>query len=79
MVKLFGTTVKETLNAINPNPVHLGDNNPSSANENDKIKAIGRIIVTVVLLGFSIYLSLYSDNSELGSTMIGGIIGYWLK
>jgi phosphotransferase system glucose/maltose/N-acetylglucosamine-specific IIC component len=78
MVKLFGTTIKETIGALFSS-VHLDGNGQNIVTQNDKIKAIGRLIVTTILLGFAIYLTVSTDNSELGSTIIGGIIGYWLK
>ncbi|WP_132066228.1 MULTISPECIES: hypothetical protein [Aquimarina] len=78
MVKLFGSTIRETLGVLF-NSVHLDGNEQNTVTQNDKIKAIGRLIVTTILLGFSIYLTVSTDNSELGSTIIGGIIGYWLK
>lgn len=76
MVKLFGTTIKETIKAFEP--IHLGDEQ-SKAAKKDRTKAIGRIVVTLLLFGFAVYLITQGDSKELGNTIIGGIIGYWLK
>lgn len=76
MVKLFGTTIKETINAFTP--VHLSGQQSDSSKE-DKTKAIGRIIVTFLLFAFAVYLITNNSSKDLGNTIIGGIIGYWLK
>ena len=76
MVKFFGTTINETIAAFKP--IHLGSGQ-SEASKDDKTKAIGRIIVTLLLFGFTVYLIVTGVNKELGNTIVGGIIGYWLK
>ncbi|MFT3948278.1 MAG: hypothetical protein QM763_15005 [Agriterribacter sp.] len=75
MIKLFGTTIDETTKALKP--VHLGEDQ-STTTKDDKIKAIGRIVVSVILLLLAIYL-FTSNNKEVGGTIIGAICGYWLK
>ncbi len=75
MVKFFGTTIRETIDAFKP--VHLGEEQPQ---QNDKVKAIGRLVVTIFLLILATYMVTNPDmDSKIGSTIIGGIIGYWLK
>jgi len=76
MVKLFGTTIRETLWAFEP--VHMGSEQ-SAGSKSDKTKAIGRIIVTVLLIASAIYLISTNTNKELGITIISAVIGYWLK
>lgn len=76
MVKLFGTTLNETIQAFKP--VHLGEQQSSASNE-DRIKAIGRLIITLLLFGFAVFLITADKGKDLGNTIIGGIIGYWLK
>lgn len=77
MIKLFGTTIKETLAAFKP--IHLGSKQ-STSSEEDRIKAIGRIIVTSLLCGLSFYLVENGDDTkDVGLGLIGTIVGYWLK
>jgi hypothetical protein len=76
MVKFFGTTLKETLAAFKP--IHLGSQQ-SEASKDDSIKAIGRIVVTLLLFLFSVYLLTNGINKDTANMIIGGIIGYWLK
>ncbi|UFH55402.1 hypothetical protein [Spirosoma sp. KNUC1025] len=76
MVKLFGSTIQETLDAFKP--VHMGRGQPTNSQE-DKTKAIARIIFTFLLFFFSVYLIVNDKSKDVGTTIIGGIIGYWLK
>jgi hypothetical protein len=54
-------------------PIHLGEQQ-SEASKNDRIKAIGRIVVTLLLFGFAVYLIVNGVNNDLGNTIVGGII-----
>jgi hypothetical protein len=74
MVKLFGTTIKETRDALTGRE-HFGPDQPKS---DDKTKAIGRIIVSCLLVLFSAYL-IRTGNKDIASTIIGALIGYWIK
>lgn len=76
MVKFFGTTINETISAFRP--VHLGNNQSNSYND-DKLRAIARIVVTFLLFGLSVYLITSGVKGELGNIIIGTIMGYWLK
>jgi hypothetical protein len=75
MIRLFGTTIDETAKAFKP--IHFGEDQ-SSATKDDKTKAIGRIVVSVLLLFLATYL-FTSNNKEVGGTIIGAICGYWMK
>ena len=76
MINLFGSTINETVEAFKP--LHLGHKQSASTNE-DKIKAIGRLIVSIMLLLLAVYLFTSKDNKVFGGTIIGAICGYWLK
>ena len=76
MVKLFGTTIKETVEAFRP--AHL-DGGQSESPQEDRVKAIGRLAVTLILLVFAIVLIFRTDSNDLGNTIIGAVMGYWLK
>lgn len=76
MVRLFGTTLNETITALT-SELHFGTDQATSAKE-DKIKAWGRLIVSILLLGFAFY-SLAKGQTDIGGTIIGAITGYWLK
>ena len=73
MVKLFGTTFKETTNALSGG-IHLG---PQTTKE-DKNKAIGRIVVTCLLILLAAFLYTKGDKGTPG-TIVGAVIGYWIK
>jgi len=63
---MFGTTFKETsdgLKATNP----------------ERTKAIGRIIITILLLALATGLLFYLQKDSIGELIIGAVIGYWLK
>jgi len=75
MIKLFGTTINETINAFKP--LHFGDEQ-STSTKDDKMKAVGRIVVSILLLFLATYL-FTSDNKEVGGTIVGAICGYWMK
>jgi len=47
--------------------------------KDDKSKALGRIIVTILLIVVAIYLLMNDTKSQLGASIISAIIGYWLK
>lgn len=76
MIKLFGTTINETVKAFKP--LHFGPEQSTATND-DKIKAIGRIIVSIILLLLAVYLFTSKNNQTFGGTIIGAICGYWLK
>lgn len=73
MVKLFGTTIAETSKAFAP--IHAGG---TQSTKDDKTKAIGRIIVTCLLLFLGAYL-FTSGSKDVGGTIVGAVIGYWMK
>lgn len=75
MVQLFGTTIQETILAFQP--VHLGKKQNVNSRE-DRLKAIGRLVISIILIGVATYC-LTSNNREIGGTLLGAIIGYWLK
>jgi hypothetical protein len=76
-VHLFGTAIQETKEAFRPH-FGTGESDPKQ----DRMKAIARIVISIILLGIAVYLLLNTpeeENKTLPSTIIGGIIGYWLK
>ena len=77
MVKLFGTTLEETRNAFTrPN---AGGSNTKAGSKDDRMKSWVRIVITFVLLFVSIWFFQTDKNKEVASSIIGAIIGYWLK
>jgi hypothetical protein len=74
MIKLFGSTFSETISTFRQ--PSLTTQIPVS--KEDKIKVIGRLVITFVLLITAIYC-LLSGNKEIGGTLLGAITGYWLK
>lgn len=71
----FGTTFSETVTALG---LHLGRKATSKI---DRWNAIARIVVTGVVLAVGIGMTVWGKGSQetLGSTMIGAVMGYWLK
>lgn len=74
MVKLFGSTIRETTQAL-AGRIHLGG---EQTTKEDKTKAIGRIVVSVLLVFLATYL-FTSGNKDVGGTIVGAIVGYWMK
>jgi len=77
MVKLFGTTLEETRQAFT-RPT-AGGRNTQAGSKDDRIKSWVRIILTFLLLGLSIWLFQADKSKEVASSIIGAILGYWLK
>ena len=71
-MKLFGSTIKETVEALKPK--HLGE----GQSQKDKFIALGRIIVTILLVFVATFCF---TRQEVGSGfgIIGTIFGYWIK
>lgn len=74
MVKLFGTTIAETSKALGTG-IHLGGEQVTAE---DKTKAIGRIVVTCLMIFLATYLFV-SGKDTMGGTIVGAVIGYWIK
>ncbi len=79
MIRWFGTTVTETTHALRR--VHLGESGGQPPDSNDKMSAIVRIVLSLVLLVFGIYLVASGNEGQLntGTTLLGALTGYWLK
>jgi amino acid permease len=89
MVKFWGTTIDETINAFKG--THLGSKKSeekkkseeeiSKEKDEEKRKATVRIAITFILLLAGIFFVGYQQgNSQtIGATIIGAITGYWLK
>lgn len=77
MVKLFGSTITETVEAFKK-PMHLDSSGQSHVSNDDKVKAWGRLIVSILLIGFAVYSIVIGKNDTAG-TIIGAVTGYWLK
>lgn len=77
MVKLFGSTIKETYQALFSS-AHFGEAQVK-VTQDDKTKAIGRVVVSILLILAATYFISSGLNKDLGSTIVGALIGYWLK
>ncbi|MBC7890219.1 MAG: hypothetical protein H7Z13_20280 [Ferruginibacter sp.] len=74
MVKLFGDTIAETKRILEAS-VHAGG---EQVTKEDKNKVIGRIIVTCLMIFLAAYL-FTSGSKEIGGTIVGAVVGYWMK
>ena len=74
MIKLFGTTIAETKRALESG-IHAGG---EQITQEDKTKALGRIIVTVLMIFLATYLFTIGKDSVAG-TIVGAVVGYWIK
>ena len=74
MVKLFGTTLSETKRALQTG-IHDGGEQVTS---DDKTKAIGRIIVTCLMIFLATFLFVTHKDAPAG-TIVGAVVGYWIK
>jgi hypothetical protein len=74
MVKLFGSTLNETKRILESG-IHAGGD---QVTKEDKNKVIGRIIVTCLMIFLAAYL-FTTDSKEIGGTITGAILGYWIK
>ncbi|WP_367392641.1 hypothetical protein [Lewinella sp. LCG006] len=82
-MKSFFLTASQTINALKQ-PKDVGFR---SINEEDisitKYEALARIGITILLLFIALYLFKSSDlennYSEIASTIIGAIVGYWFR
>jgi len=81
MVRLFGTTVRETIDAFQG--AHLG-RRPRKETESapgDRAKAMARLIVSLGLLVVATVLIVVdrSNSQSIGQSVISFVVGYWLK
>lgn len=76
VVNLFGSTIKETGNAFKG--MHFEGTRQVTATAEDKTKAIGRIVVSILLIFLATYL-FTSGNQTTGGTIVGALTGYWIK
>ncbi|GEM_PF-2760916 len=78
-MKHFGTTIAETIEALNYRP-HLGSNKKSAE---DKRNAVKRIVVTIGLFVAALFAVNYQSEipvlGEVGKALISAIFGYWIK
>ncbi len=74
MIKHFGNTISETLRVLQSG-IHLGG---KQVTKEDKHKVIGRIIVTCLMIFLATFL-FATGNKDIGGTIVGAIIGYWIK
>jgi len=81
MIKLFGTTIRETSWALSG--AHLGKPKGGEATPaaEDRTKAIVRIVISLVLLFAAIFfVGFNKGNSQtVGGSILGALTGYWLK
>jgi hypothetical protein len=84
MVRLFGTTIDETLGVL-AGSVGLGTPGGPPRQPTvwttDRIKVLTRVAISLVLLFTGIYLVMRSDQQRqtAGASMISGVVGYWLR
>jgi len=62
---MFGSTFKETSDGLKGNT--------------PRTQAIGRIVITILLLALATGLLFYLEKDSIGELIIGAVIGYWLK
>lgn len=74
MTTLFGSTIRETAAAFKTPAFGV---QPGATTE-DRNKAIGRIIVTILMIFLSVYLYATGKDSAAGP-IVGAIVGYWIK
>jgi len=74
MVKLFGSTLTETKRTLETGILAGAD----QVTKEDKIKVIGRIIVTCLMIFLAAYL-FKTGKTDVGGTIVGAIVGYWIK
>ena len=85
MIKLCGTTIRETLDAFAPvdKQAHLGEGKEgeNTAKSADRAKAIVRIVVTAVFLFVGTYwvLATEGQTQQVGSALLGVVGGYWFN
>lgn len=75
MIKFFGTTLSETKTALEGR-IHLGG---KQVTKEDKTKAIGRIIISCLLALIATYLITSGKSEGTGTTIMGALVGYWIK
>jgi hypothetical protein len=71
-IKLFGETIRETIQSLKG--THLAGEGQENAT-----KAWGRIIVSIFLLAIAAFCLAAEKNTNVASTIIGALIGYWVK
>ena len=83
MSKFFGKTIRQTAKAFAPDKGHGGTTTARKDDFISKAEAIARIVITILLFGLAVYLleNDTQDNpyTEFATTIVGGIIGYWLR
>ena len=88
MIRLFGTTIRETGWALDTS-VRLGKEKPAptqsspvaAPTQEDRSKAIARIVISLILLFAGIFFVGYNkgNSQTVGGTILGALAGYWLK
>jgi len=72
-MKIFGSTIKETIDSFQPRR-HLGGD---SAKKTERTITIIRLIVSVALIIISIVVREQHILASVG--LLGTILGYWIK
>ena len=76
MIKLFGTTFKETIAVLTEEKTF--GSKQSTVSKEDKIKTWARIIITILLIGVGVFC-IIADKTDIGGTILGAITGYWFR
>lgn len=76
MIRFWGTTIEETMDAFRG--IHLGDKS-NEEESREKTKAVIRIVLTFLLLIIGVYMIVADTEKDVGGTILGAICGYWLK
>lgn len=84
MIRFFGTTMNETFQVLaGSTGAHLGPGREGEyeIKEGDKLKAIVRIILSLLLIFIGTFFVVQNEgNSEsIGSSILGVVAGYWFK
>ncbi len=82
LVRLFGTTARETLDYFLSGPTAGSTKKPAAVGQPYLgLIIIGRLFISVIglCIGGLMMWSGEADNKKFGAGLIGLIIGYWLK
>jgi len=81
MVQLFGTTISETVEAFRGIELGPPKKTPSAGRPRDKTKALGRLIVSLLLTLTATFLiaANQGQSQTVGAAILGSVAGYWLK
>jgi len=85
MVRLFGTTIEETIEGLRGG--HLGKSKKKKKERagdgmSDRTLVVARLVVSALIVVGAFLAMILSDAQEVRSgaiLLVGGVSGYWLK